>query len=284
MSPIPSTDLRHRASAEDRTFCPHPDCRDENGQPKKHFSRKADVTRHIKSRHDVKYIDCPKSKCERKGRQGFTRRDHLTEHLRGFHNAKLPKRQSINKGNANKKKIRRVSGQLAAKMEIMVADQLAAENVVDHAASHHRPSNLTEQSSPQFKQEQTSPSHPMTPATFSTDDDQYMTAMKRSDSVAGGQGLHETFHPCLQPPGEQISELESFNPSPIQPCYTPEYSPAMVSTHAMTNPYTTGHMVSPVYASHHNPPHYFGDASTMPGRYAGFQALAPVDYGAPYRY
>ncbi|EXJ73332.1 uncharacterized protein A1O5_03092 [Cladophialophora psammophila CBS 110553] len=72
------------------------DCLDEEGRPRKFFSRKADVTRHYKSRHDIKYIDCPKRNCERKGSQGFTRRDHLTEHLRGFHMEKIAKRQISN--------------------------------------------------------------------------------------------------------------------------------------------------------------------------------------------
>ncbi|KAH0845539.1 hypothetical protein FOPE_11669 [Fonsecaea pedrosoi] len=81
-----------KANADNRTFCPHEDCLGEDGSPKKFFSRKADVTRHYKSRHDIKYIDCPKKNCERKGSQGFTRRDHLTEHLRGFHMEKIAKR------------------------------------------------------------------------------------------------------------------------------------------------------------------------------------------------
>ncbi|KIY02851.1 uncharacterized protein Z520_01316 [Fonsecaea multimorphosa CBS 102226] len=85
-----------KAVADNRTFCTHQDCLGEDGSPKKFFSRKADVTRHYKSRHDIKYIDCPKKNCERKGSQGFTRRDHLTEHLRGFHMEKIAKRQIAN--------------------------------------------------------------------------------------------------------------------------------------------------------------------------------------------
>ncbi|OAP58590.1 hypothetical protein AYL99_07680 [Fonsecaea erecta] len=82
--------------ADHRTYCPHEDCLGEDGSPKRFFSRKADVTRHYRSRHDIKYIDCPKRNCERKGSQGFTRRDHLTEHLRGFHMEKIAKRQMAN--------------------------------------------------------------------------------------------------------------------------------------------------------------------------------------------
>jgi hypothetical protein len=65
---------------------------DEEGNPKKFFSRKADVNRHIKSQHDVQWIDCPRKNCERKGPRGFSRRDHLTEHLRGFHMENIAKR------------------------------------------------------------------------------------------------------------------------------------------------------------------------------------------------
>ncbi|KIW87310.1 uncharacterized protein Z519_11946 [Cladophialophora bantiana CBS 173.52] len=85
-----------KSVADRQTFCPHRDCLDEEGRPRRFFSRKADVTRHYKSRHDIKYIDCPKRNCERKGSQGFTRRDHLTEHLRGFHMEKIAKRQISN--------------------------------------------------------------------------------------------------------------------------------------------------------------------------------------------
>ncbi|KIW28262.1 uncharacterized protein PV07_07941 [Cladophialophora immunda] len=80
-----------KSIADNQSYCPHKDCMGEDGRPKKFFSRKADVTRHYKSRHDIKYIDCPKRNCERKGSQGFTRRDHMTEHLRGFHMEVIPK-------------------------------------------------------------------------------------------------------------------------------------------------------------------------------------------------
>src|ERR1700761_6325354 len=93
-----------RTVTVERMFCSHKDCLDENGRPQKFFSRKADVTRHHKSRHDITYIDCPKRHCERKGGHGFTRRDHLTEHLRGFHMEVIAKRQTVNKRVKRKEK------------------------------------------------------------------------------------------------------------------------------------------------------------------------------------
>ena len=73
--------------------CPHRDCVDDFGQSKKHFRRKADLHRHHKSAHDVKYVDCPRKSCARKGKNGFTRKDHLVEHLRGYHMEYIPKRR-----------------------------------------------------------------------------------------------------------------------------------------------------------------------------------------------
>ena len=62
----------------------HPDL-DLDGRPTRQFTRKADVARHHKSTHDKQYLDCPKRNCSRKGANGFTRQDHLVEHLRGYH-------------------------------------------------------------------------------------------------------------------------------------------------------------------------------------------------------
>ncbi|TLD38736.1 hypothetical protein E2P81_ATG01279 [Venturia nashicola] len=57
------------------------------------FVRKADLTRHIDCVHDKKPLfSCPVRNCARKGDQGFTRRDHRTEHLRHFHHRDIPKR------------------------------------------------------------------------------------------------------------------------------------------------------------------------------------------------
>ncbi|KAE9970221.1 hypothetical protein EG328_006388 [Venturia inaequalis] len=57
------------------------------------FVRKSDLTRHIDCVHDKKpQFSCPVRNCSRKGVQGFTRRDHRTEHLRNFHHRDIPKR------------------------------------------------------------------------------------------------------------------------------------------------------------------------------------------------
>ncbi|DAA73797.1 TPA_exp: putative C2H2 finger domain protein [Trichophyton benhamiae CBS 112371] len=58
------------------------------------FSRVADLSRHQKSIHFPTRMDCPKPRCNRKGFMGFTREDHLTEHLRQFHGEQLAKRTS----------------------------------------------------------------------------------------------------------------------------------------------------------------------------------------------
>ncbi|KAI1608995.1 hypothetical protein EDD37DRAFT_612296 [Exophiala viscosa] len=84
--------------------CPHSDCIGRDGRPKKFFSRKADVTRHVRSQHQKTFIDCPRLRCNRKGTRGFTRKDHLTEHLRGFHMEDHAKRQA--KKNTRKRKIK----------------------------------------------------------------------------------------------------------------------------------------------------------------------------------
>ncbi|KAM5490578.1 hypothetical protein MaudMau93_002382 [Microsporum audouinii] len=58
------------------------------------FSRVADLSRHQKSIHFPTKMDCPKPHCNRKGFYGFTREDHLTEHLRQYHGENLAKRNS----------------------------------------------------------------------------------------------------------------------------------------------------------------------------------------------
>jgi len=51
------------------------------------FTRKADLERHIKTIHypSPPQFDCPKKGCSRTGEDGFTREDHLKEHLRNYH-------------------------------------------------------------------------------------------------------------------------------------------------------------------------------------------------------
>ena len=76
-------------------YCYYPDCLDADGRPrrKEPYSRKADLKRHVESTHEKKFLDCPFQRCERRGENGFTRKDHLTEHLRGYHREAMPKRE-----------------------------------------------------------------------------------------------------------------------------------------------------------------------------------------------
>lgn len=58
------------------------------------FKRHADLLRHMSTVHhkeDMEKFDCPRRSCPRKGENGFTRKDHLTEHLRNFHVQDIPK-------------------------------------------------------------------------------------------------------------------------------------------------------------------------------------------------
>ncbi|KAI9768806.1 MAG: hypothetical protein M1840_004620 [Geoglossum simile] len=59
------------------------------------FTRKADLQRHITTRHNPNppQHECPFKKCNRRGEDAFTRDDHLREHLRNYHKVTtLPKR------------------------------------------------------------------------------------------------------------------------------------------------------------------------------------------------
>lgn len=90
VKPLPASP----AAVNMKPHCPHPDCRDASGNPRKYFSRKADVARHDRSHHNRSFMDCPRHRCSRKGESGFTRRDHLQEHLRQYHSMNIPKRGS----------------------------------------------------------------------------------------------------------------------------------------------------------------------------------------------
>ncbi|KAK2739392.1 hypothetical protein FQN55_009465 [Onygenales sp. PD_40] len=72
-----------------RYVCMYPHCESS-------FSRSADLSRHYPTVHfpDTVRLNCPKPKCSRKGEQGFTRQDHLTEHLRQYHKEPVAKRRS----------------------------------------------------------------------------------------------------------------------------------------------------------------------------------------------
>jgi hypothetical protein len=63
---------------------------------KQTFTRSADLSRHHKTRHDVNLqkLSCPKPRCGRVGENGFSRPDHVKEHLREYHkDTSVPKRE-----------------------------------------------------------------------------------------------------------------------------------------------------------------------------------------------
>ncbi|KAF1809723.1 hypothetical protein P152DRAFT_402557 [Eremomyces bilateralis CBS 781.70] len=69
--------------------CPYPSCATS-------YHRKADCRRHVTAvheRHNLTLVDCTVAKCGRRGRKGFTRLDHRTEHLRNFHKLDIPKKR-----------------------------------------------------------------------------------------------------------------------------------------------------------------------------------------------
>ncbi|OJD09682.1 hypothetical protein AJ78_08981 [Emergomyces pasteurianus Ep9510] len=72
-----------------RYVCMYPRCESS-------FSRSADLSRHYPTVHfpESVRLNCPKPKCSRKGELGFTRQDHLNEHLRQYHKEPVAKRRS----------------------------------------------------------------------------------------------------------------------------------------------------------------------------------------------
>ncbi|OAX82047.1 hypothetical protein ACJ72_03604 [Emergomyces africanus] len=72
-----------------RYVCMYPRCESS-------FSRSADLSRHYPTVHfpESVRLNCPKPKCSRQGEQGFTRQDHLNEHLRQYHKEPVAKRRS----------------------------------------------------------------------------------------------------------------------------------------------------------------------------------------------
>lgn len=74
-------------------FCEHRGCRSNQGDPRRGFSRKADLVRHMNSCHDVLALrNCPVRNCSRQGSGGFARLDHLNEHLSRVHGRNGPAR------------------------------------------------------------------------------------------------------------------------------------------------------------------------------------------------
>lgn len=79
--------------------CLVPDC-----DTKANFKRLADLERHMKTVHFPEPIDCPHGWCGRVGEHGFTRKDHLTDHLREVHMQDIPKAsRSTQKGKGSRK-------------------------------------------------------------------------------------------------------------------------------------------------------------------------------------
>ncbi|OJD34618.1 c2h2 finger domain [Diplodia corticola] len=71
-------------------------CKQSECAERKGFKRHTDLVRHMSTVHhreDQGKFDCVQRTCPRKGENGFTRKDHLTEHLRNFHLRSIPKRR-----------------------------------------------------------------------------------------------------------------------------------------------------------------------------------------------
>jgi len=64
------------------------------------FTRPADLKRHQSTVHAPVFRDCPHD-CTRKGRNGFSRKDHLIEHIRQFHRVPIKKRKCSKRSHEN---------------------------------------------------------------------------------------------------------------------------------------------------------------------------------------
>jgi hypothetical protein len=56
------------------------------------FTRATDLNRHVQTVHFPKRVDCKYQYCGRVGENGFSRVDHLNEHLREVHKDHIPKK------------------------------------------------------------------------------------------------------------------------------------------------------------------------------------------------
>ncbi|KAF2475517.1 uncharacterized protein BDR25DRAFT_103320 [Lindgomyces ingoldianus] len=86
-----STDTS-RSNSRGRTWtCDLPNC-----TSTANFTRLADLQRHQSTVHGMGLPEfpCTVARCTRVGDKGFTRRDHLVEHLRNFHHLDIPKRKA----------------------------------------------------------------------------------------------------------------------------------------------------------------------------------------------
>ncbi|KAF2707875.1 hypothetical protein K504DRAFT_446966 [Pleomassaria siparia CBS 279.74] len=86
------TDRRSRSNSRTRTWtCDFQQC-----TSTANFTRLADLQRHQSTVHGVgaPAFPCTVPRCTRIGDKGFTRRDHLVEHLRNYHHLDIPKRRA----------------------------------------------------------------------------------------------------------------------------------------------------------------------------------------------
>lgn len=76
-----------RPSSKERRYkCKFQDC------PCLGFHRSTDLERHLQTVHSTqKLFPCVMKRCNRKGDNGFSRKDHLSQHLRDVHNLDIPK-------------------------------------------------------------------------------------------------------------------------------------------------------------------------------------------------
>ncbi|KAF1836486.1 hypothetical protein BDW02DRAFT_493376 [Decorospora gaudefroyi] len=88
---LPHSHGPSRSNSRTRTWtCDIPSC-----TSSANFTRLADLQRHQSTVHGVGTPEypCTVAHCNRVGDKGFTRRDHLVEHLRNFHHMDIPKRR-----------------------------------------------------------------------------------------------------------------------------------------------------------------------------------------------
>lgn len=76
-----------RPTSKERRFkCKFQDC------PCLGFHRSTDLERHLQTVHSTqKLFPCVMKRCNRKGENGFSRKDHLSQHLRDVHSLDIPK-------------------------------------------------------------------------------------------------------------------------------------------------------------------------------------------------
>jgi hypothetical protein len=250
---------------------------DEEGNPKKFFSRKADVNRHIKSQHEVDWIDCPRKNCERKGPRGFSRRDHLTEHLRGFHMENIAKRNITKRSGKDDGSPER----LPASPEIDAADSIdistnAAPVKLERKLKRGSPKNEAGANFTQRNDDKADLKRVRTNERAEKNSRPSITSHKASS------------HSQQRPANVATNRLVS-QPMVLSP--TMYHSPIMAqsahytSSQPMAAHYTTGHSMPPYY----NPSHDMGNYhyASVPQQYHATQGVHhqtyhPMDPNQPY--